>query len=159
MRPAAYRINLTAHEVRQLEQMIRKSTAPQHLVKRAKIILMANEEGKSNKEIAARVGTTLGKVTKWTRRWIEKALDPVKERLSDLRRSGSPVKIKAEQWCQIIAVCCSPPKEYGYPMSHWTGAELAKEVIKQGIVGSISVSHLNDFLKKHNYNRTVVAIG
>ena len=92
MRPAAYRINLTAHEVRQLEQMIRKSTAPQHLVKRAKIILMANEEGKSNKEIAARVGTTLGKVTKWTRRWIEKALDPVKERLSDLPRCGSPVK-------------------------------------------------------------------
>ncbi|WP_286019190.1 hypothetical protein, partial [Candidatus Venteria ishoeyi] len=60
---------------------------------------------------------------------------------------------------QIMAICCRPPREYGYPITHWTGTELAKEVIKQGIIETISVSHLNDFLKKQNYNRTAPATG
>lgn len=159
MRPPEYRINLTAHETNRLKQLIRKSTAPQNVVKRAKIILMANGEGKSNKEISERLGTTLSNVTIWTKRWIDRALDSIEERLSDRPRPGSPGKISPEQWCQIMAVCCTPPEEYGYPMSHWSGSELAVEVVKQGIIESISVSHLNDFLKKRNYNRTALATG
>jgi putative transposase len=67
------------------------------------------------------------------------------ERLSDLPRPGSPCKITPEQWCKIMAVCFTAPQEYGYPITHWSGHELVKEVVKQGIVESISVSHLNDF--------------
>lgn len=111
MRPQEYRINLTAYETSQLEQLIRQSTAPQNLVKRAKIILMANGEGQSNKEISEILGTTLAKVTMWTKRWIDRALDSIEERLSDLPRPGSPGKITPEQWCQIMAVCCTPPQE------------------------------------------------
>lgn len=159
MRPPEYRINLTAHETNQLEQLIRKSTAPQGVVKRARIILLADGEGKSNKEISKILGTTMANVTTWTKRWIERALDPIVERLSDLARPGSPSKITPEQWCQIMSVCCTVPQEYGHPITHWTGRELAKEVIKQEIIESISVSHLNDFLKKQNYNRTVAVIG
>lgn len=154
-----YKINLTGYEIRQLKQLIRKSTAGQHLVKRAKIILMVNEEGKSNTNVAQDLSTTPANVTMWTKRWIDRAMDPVEERLSDLPRPGSPSTITPEQWCQIMAVCCTPPEEYAIPISHWTGPELAKEVVKQGIVDSISVSHLNDFLKKQNYNRTALAIG
>ena len=159
MRPPEYRINLTAHETNRLEQLIRKSTAPQNQVKRAKIILMADGEGQSNLVIAERLDTTLANVTTWTKRWIDRALDSIEERLSDLPRPGSPGKITPEQWCQIMAVCCTHPKEYGYPISHWSGPELAREVIRQGIVESISVSHLNDFLKKQNYSRIVCGIG
>lgn len=159
MRPPEYRINLTAHETNRLERLTRKSTAPQHLVKRAKIILMADGEGKSNKEISELLGTPLAKVTIWTKRWIDRMLDPIEERLSDLPRPGSPCKITPEQWCKIMAVCCTSPQEYSYPITHWSGQELAKEVVKQGIVESISVSHLNDFLKKQNYNRTALATG
>lgn len=159
MRPPEYRVNLTAHETNRLEQFIRKPTAPQNLVKRAKIILMADGEGKSNKEISEMPGITLSKVSIWTKRRIERTLDPVGQRLSDRPRSGSPGKITPEQWCQIMSVCCTPPKEYGYPLSHRTGPELAKEVVNQGIVEAVSVSHLNDFLKKQNYSRTAPATG
>lgn len=159
MRLPAYRTNLTADETKKLEQIIRKSTAPQHLVRRARIILMANGEEKSNKVIAEKLGITSSKVSIWTKRWTDRAEDTVEERLSDLPRSGAPCQITPEQWCKIMAVCCTPPEEYDYPMTHWTGKELANEVIKQGIVESISVSHLNDFLKKQNYNHTVLAIG
>ena len=159
MRPAEYRINLTAHETKRLKPLIRKLTAAQTLVKRAKIILMAKGEGKSNKEIAERLGTTLSNVTIWTKRWIDRTLDSIEERLSELPRSGSPEKISPEQWCQIMAVCCTSPEEYDYPMSHWSGPKLAVEVVKPGIIESISVSHLNDLLKKRNYNRTALAIG
>ena len=159
MKSAGYRINLTDSEIDQLKQLIRKSTAPQDLVKRAKIILMANEEHQSNRTISERIGTTVANVTKWTKRWINRALEPVKERLSDLPRSGSPCRITPEQWCQIIAVACTPPAEYDRPITHWSGSELADEVIKQGIVESISKSHLNDFLKKQTYSRTALVTG
>lgn len=159
MRPPEYRINLTVHEINQLEQLIRKSTAPQNQVRRAKIILMANGEGKSNKEIADLLDTTSAKVTTWTKRWIDRALDWIEERLSALPRPGSPSKITPKQWCQIMAGCCKPPQEYGYPISHWTGPELVPEVVKQGLIESISVSQLNDFLKKPNYHRIALATG
>ncbi len=120
---------------------------------------MANGEGKSNQEIAGILGTTLANVTTWTKRWLDRTVDSIEERLSDLPRPSSPSKITPEQWCQIMAVCCTPPQEYGYPISHWTGPELAKEVVKQGLVESLSVSHLNDFLKKHHCNRIVLATG
>ncbi|CAD7846889.1 MAG: hypothetical protein, partial [Olavius algarvensis Gamma 1 endosymbiont] len=42
----------------------------QRVINGNKSILPANEERLSNQEIATRVGTTTGKVTKWTKRWI-----------------------------------------------------------------------------------------
>ena len=86
MRRPTYRTSLTADETKQLEQLIRKSTAPQHLVRRAKIILMANGEGKSNQVIAEELGITSSKVSLWTKRWIDRAGDSLEERLSDLAR-------------------------------------------------------------------------
>ena len=147
MRRHAYRINLTANEKNQLEQRIRKQTASQNIVKRAKIILLSNEGKKMNKEISKILGIAASKITVWTKRWIDRTLDPVEERLSDLPRSGSPSRVTQEQWCQIMALACKPPENYGYPITNWTHRELIKEVIKQGIVDNISISHVGNFLK------------
>lgn len=148
MRPAKYRINLTGNEQNQLEQLIRNQTTPQNKVRRAKLILMANRDGKTNKEIAEILNATPADVTMWTQRWIESALEPVEVRLEDLPRSGAPDKFTPEQWCQIMALACESPEDYGYPITHWTYRELAREVIKQGIVEKISISHLGDFLRE-----------
>ncbi|CAD7847511.1 MAG: hypothetical protein, partial [Olavius algarvensis Gamma 1 endosymbiont] len=53
-----YRINLTDQEQSELERLEQGQTTEQHIAKRARIILLANEERLSNQEIATRVGTT-----------------------------------------------------------------------------------------------------
>lgn len=51
-----YRIDLTPMERAELERLERGPTTPQHIARRAHLILMANEEGMSNQAIATRLG-------------------------------------------------------------------------------------------------------
>lgn len=143
-----YRVPLTESEKAELEQLVRKHSTAQNVVKRARIILLANGEGQSNKEIARQVGMNKCDVTRWTKRWMERATEPVEERLGDALRCGRPDRITAEQWCSIIALACEPPEDHGLPITHWTHKELAQEVVKQNIVESISPSHIGTILKK-----------
>jgi len=143
-----YRAQLKESEKTELQQLIRRHSTAQNIVKRARIILLANGEGQTNKEIARQVGMNKCDVTRWTKRWMARATEPVEERLSDAPRSGAPDRITAEQWCQIIALACEPPEDHGLPITHWTHRELAQEVVKQNIVDTISPSHIGTILKK-----------
>ena len=117
------------------------------MVKRANIILMA-DAGKMNQDIAQDLGLNVHVITTWTKRWLERSDDRVEDRLQDLQRPGAPDTITPEQWCRIIALACESPEDYGRPITHWTHRELAEEAIKQGIVETISPSHLGRMLKK-----------
>ena len=72
----------------------------------------------------------------------------VEERLEDLPRSGAPARITADQRCQIEALACEQPEKGGRPISHWTGREIADELIKRGIVEQISARHAGRLLKR-----------
>ncbi len=159
MRPTQYRTKLTGKERDKLEQLIRNQTTPQNKVKRAKILLYANGEGMSNQWISDELKVALSDVTKWTKRWIDRIAEPIEERISDLPRSGAPCRITPEQWCQIMALACEAPENYNIPITHWTHKELAREVVKQGIVTTLSATHLGSFLKKQTYSHTAVATG
>lgn len=148
MRPPKYRVDLTESEKAELLQLIRRHSTAQSLAKRARIILLANGEKQSNKEVAKQVGMNKCDITLWTQRWLERLTEPVEKRLCDAPRPGAPGRMTAEQWCQIIALTCEPPEDHGLPITHWTHKELAREVVKQGIVDRISPSHLGTTLKK-----------
>ena len=75
----------------------------------------------------------------------------VSERLADLPRPGRPSQITAEQTCQMVALACEQPKER--PISHWTGREIAEEVMARGIVEHISPRHAARLLKKRISSR------
>ncbi len=98
-----YRINLMEQEREVLRQLTRKHTAKQNVVKRAKIILMA-DEGEKNQDIAAKLGVRSHVVTTWTKRWLEKSDEPVEQRLADLPRPGAPDTYTPEQLCQLMAL-------------------------------------------------------
>ena len=68
--------------------------------------------------------------------------------LSDAQRPGGPPKFKDEQVAAIIAMACEDPSNFDLPFSHWTPELLQIEVIKRGIVESISVRQIGRFLKR-----------
>ena len=160
--PQPLHIQVTIRQRSALGQIIRRPNNPQGLVQRAQIILQASE-GHRNQQIASTLKVDIRTVRKWRKRWhemegrlsaVEKAgvsdkelRQAIRERLSDMPRRGAPTKFSAEQICQIIVVSCETPEQSGRPVTHWTAPELADEVIKRGLVNSISPRQIGRFLK------------
>jgi putative transposase len=78
----------------------------------------------------------------------------VEQRLTDAPRSGSPARITPEQRCRIVALACEAPSASGRPISQWTGREIAAEIVRRGIVATISGRHAARLLKKGISSRT-----
>ena len=153
-----------APEVRQdLEALLRRHSLPQQLALRARIILAA-ADGANNSQIARLLDLEVDTVRRWRSRWLAFAPIPLSEfsldeRLSDVPRSGRPIQISAEQRCQIVALACEAPKDAGRPIAQWTGREIADEVVKRGILPTISPRHAARLLKKGISNRISAATG
>jgi len=155
-----YKINLKEKDKLELEKVVRKQSISQNIAKRARIILMADGQKIRNLEIARRLGIRYEDITKWTKRWLEEEeLEDIEERLKDKARSGRKPTITAEQWCKIMALACEKPESYGVPITNWSHSTLTAEVLRQGIVEKISMSHVGNFLKKQSSNLTKVSIG
>ena len=65
----------------------------------------------------------------------------VAERLADAPRPGAPAKFTPEQVCQMIALAREKPADSERPLSQWSHRELADEIVRRGIVESISPRH------------------
>ena len=155
-------VQLTERQQKILEDIEKSRTAPHYEVQRAGIILKAST-GQRNRSIAEDLGVHEQTAVLWRSRWI-KAWEELKDIesdvddkelrlhieniLSDNPRSGCPGTFTAEQICQIVAVACENPELSGRPVSHWTPRELTEEVIKRGIVESISIRSVGRFLKR-----------
>ena len=133
----------------ELQQLVSRHNTPQQVVLRAKIILLASS-GKNNGEIARPLDISLDMARLWRKRWLENSNKELSifQKLEDLERTGKPVKFTMEQVIELFALACSPPEDYGRPISHWTPRELADEIMKQGIIKSISVRHVGRLLEE-----------
>jgi len=160
------RVQLTTRQRACLEQIARRQTSPQRLVRRAKILL-ALETGATQCRVMRQMHLNRGTVQVWCRRWCafaskleqmeadgssDKARTMViVEALSDHPRAGTPATFTAEQIVQIVAVACEDPAESGRPISHWTPREVAEEVRHRGIVETISTRSVGRFLKSGGF--------
>lgn len=156
-----------------LERLVRAYKTPQHVAQRARIVLMS-ANGLLNVEQAEAIRVDAQRVRRWRRRWAERQaglmaaesegasdadLDALVWRtLSDEYRSGTPPRITAEQIARIISVACEKPSDCGRPVSHWTPRELADEVIRRGIVDTISPRHVDRFFGGSRLTATQVAV-
>ncbi len=147
-RLAPKQLNLSESERSALEQLVNRHNTAQQVVLRAKIILLASE-GKNHGEIARKLDISLDMARLWRNRWLETSERQLSvfQRLQDSERIGAPVKFSMEQVVELFALACSPPEDYGRPISHWTTRELADEIMKQGIIKSISVRHVGRLLE------------
>ena len=142
-------LQLTEIERSQLQQLVDRHSTPQQIALRASILLLA-DKGLTHRDIARQLNLSRDMARLWRNRWLslsEKDL-PVVERLADAPRSGGPSTFSLEQILQLFAIACEQPETYGRPISHWTVRELADEMIKQGIVESISPRHVGRLLNE-----------
>lgn len=110
-------ISLTKTEKKELKRIINKRTSPQGLVKRARIVLLADQK-KSTQEIMESLSVSKMTVVKWRRKFIEKRLDG----LQDAPRSGRKPLYDQEVVTKVI----SKTLEYPENMTHWSIREMAK---------------------------------
>jgi putative transposase len=142
-------LKLRDDEREQLQQLVNKHNTQQQIALRAKIIIMACE-GQNHREIARNLDINRQTARLWRNRWLEtqeKDLSAL-QRLQDSERVGAPAKFSMEQVIELFALACSPPSDYGRPISHWTARELADEIIKKGIIESISIRHVGRLLEE-----------
>jgi CRP-like cAMP-binding protein len=84
-RPSPFQVTLGDADRRVLHTRVRRPTAQQREVVRAKIVLEA-AAGTTNRVIAARLGLAVNTVSKWRKRFAEEGLAG----LGDRKRPGRP---------------------------------------------------------------------
>ncbi len=145
-------VNLSEAERQGLEKLVKAHSTPQQIVVRARIILTASQ-GLNNEQVGRALHVGVDMVRQWRQRWLAGEAIPltelsVEERLHDLPRAGKPSALSADQLCQITALACEKPEQSERPISHWSGREIADEVMKRGIVAQISPRHAARLLKR-----------
>ncbi len=145
-------LELSEAEAAELKKLVNRHNVAQQIAIRGRIVLAAGV-GKNNSQIAREQEVSLDMVRLWRQRWLD--LQPIplielstEERLEDLPRPGAPARITAAQRCQIEALACEKPEGSDRPISHWTGREIADELMKRGIVEQISARHAGRLLKR-----------
>ena len=159
----ARQVVLSEREQEGLVQITKRHRSEQQQAQRARIVLVAAQGG-SNVWIARELGINVDTVRLWRDRWVGlQGIDletlSVAERLQDAPRPGTPPKFTAQQRCQMAALACEAPLKAERPISHWTGREIAEELVKRGIVEQISPRHASYLLKKGACNHTASATG
>lgn len=116
-----------------LERIVARATAPQRLVRRARIVLLA-WRGRSDGEIAAAVGVHADTVRTWTARYASGGLPA----LEDRPRSGRPEVYGPAVRVRVIATATAVPPAGESQWSHtMIAAELADSGISPAQVGRV----------------------
>ena len=151
-------IQLTADDRQGIEKLIRQHTLEQQKAQWARIVLLAADR-KNNPEIAHELKISLDMVRLWRQRWLDlQAISrddlSLEECLEDLPRPGAPPRVTADQMCKIEQLACEKPEKAGRPISQWTSREIADEIVRRGILDTISARRASRLLKKGASNRT-----
>jgi putative transposase len=157
-------VELSAKQETILRQLSNGTHNPLHLKIRSQIVLLASQ-GRSTSSIAKEMKLEYTTVQRWRDRYSKakeelsrtEVESPHKTRsaiiaaLSDEQRSGGPPKFTNDQVAAILAMACEDPLRLELPFSHWTPELLQIEVVKLGIVPSISVRQIGRFLKRERF--------
>jgi transposase len=135
MAKAATAIDLSGDDRRELESWVRKQTAPQRQVQRARIVL-ASAAGKTSKEIARELGLRSATVSKWRVRFAGHGMAG----LADAPRPGKPLTYDRATERRILAQLDQPPPA-GF--ATWNGRLVAQAL------GDVSTDQVWRVLRRH----------
>lgn len=136
-----YIINLTDEERQSLLAMTRKGQIKARQMKRAMILLKANE-GLSDPQIMSALGVSRPCVERIRKRFV---LGGLERALKEDPRPGQKRKLDGRGEATLIATACSEVPE-GH--EHWTLRLLAGKMVELEVVDSISYETIRRTLKK-----------
>ena len=136
-----YLINLTDQERQALEQLTTRGKAPARKIKRAQILLHA-EERQTDKTIAQALHVAEATVYRTNRRFVELGLEAA---LTEGLRPGKQRKLNGKQEAFLVALACSQPPE-GRKL--WTMQMLADQMVTLDMVDTISDETVRRTLKR-----------
>jgi transposase len=138
-----YKIELSQEERKELEKLSRQGTEKVRKVKRARILLLA-DEGHKDQEIAERVEVAHSTVERIRKRYGQAGMAGS---VNEKPRSGRPRGISAQTRAKVTALACS---EAPAGRSQWTLRLLADKVVELEYIDSISYQSVRNILKKTN---------
>jgi transposase len=142
------RVLLTAKVRWELERLCRQGCAPAAKVRKARILLLADEnraEGSlPDHEIAKRVGLCERQVVRIRQKFVREGGTPALER-KRRSRPGTTPKFDGRAEARLVALCCSKPPE---GRTRWTMRLLADELGRLQIVTSVCPETVRKCLKK-----------
>lgn len=124
-----------------LTDIARAMLLPHRDVVRAQTILLL-ADGVSQSEVGRRVGLRRRIVRKWAERFVDRGLLG----LEDAPRSGRPPRFPPIVATHLVKLACELPDDEARSLSTWTCAELARTLIRDGVVDTISPSSVQRIL-------------
>jgi transposase len=152
--PKKYRVTLTGEERDELERLLARGKADVRKIKRAQVLLKANETkggpGWPDERIAEAVGVGRTTVERVRQRFVEEGLASA---LSPYRGGPriSERKLDGAQEAHLIALACSAPPN---GRARWTLRLLAQRMIALAYVDTVSHETVRQTLKKMRSSRT-----
>jgi hypothetical protein len=147
---AKYSVLLTPEVRAELEAVVRKSSAGVAQVRRATILLMADEAdpdgGAADWEIAEHVGLCERQVVRIRQKFVKSGVQSTLTRATRCD-AGTRRAIDGRAEAQLVTIACSAPPE---GRDHWTLQLLCDELRRLRIVKSVCCETVRQVLKKTN---------
>lgn len=136
-----YIVTLSSEERKELLTLTKAGEVSARKMKRAQILLKADEDWK-DREIVAALNTSGSTVERIRKRYVEGGLEKA---LNDDPRPGARPKLDGRAEAYLIALTCSePPDDH----DHWALRLLADKLVETKLVDSISHEAVRQVLKK-----------
>lgn len=101
----------------ELARWLRGQRVERRLHLRATIVWQVLVERQPARRVANALGVCVKTVAKWRSRYLAQGVDG----LHDRPRSGAPSRFSVGQRCEVLAIACDNPANYGYPEERiWT---------------------------------------
>ena len=136
-----YVVKLDADERAQLLEMTRKGEIGARKMKRAQILLKA-DEGWKDEDIIQALNTSRSTVERTRKRLVEGGVDKA---LNEDPRPGQRLKLAGRAEAHLVALACSDAPG---GRDHWPLRLLADKLVELGVVDSISPETIRQTLKK-----------
>ena len=138
-----YIVTLCEDEKEQLRNQISKGVSGARSIRRAHILLQANE-GHIDEDIANHLRCGTSTVQRTRQRYVEEGL---LNALHDKPKVGKPEKLSSRAKAHLVALACSEPPE---GRGVWTLRLLGDQLVELTLVDSISPECVRTHLKKKN---------
>lgn len=143
-RRSALRIELDDHTRATLAGWLRRQKTPVGLAKRARAILLL-AEGYTFAATARQVELRERHIRKWALRFVACGIDG----LYDTKRPGRQPVFPPAVALYVVKLACERPDVVGRSLSQWDSAELARQLVHDGIVEAISPQTVQRILAHH----------